>query len=227
MEYIDKETLVMKNDLNFYTRVYDNFLSDDICDQYVDYFEETMEKDKDVVFDTSICYGNEVGSAGQPICGNCNCQRMNPMGFDRFESLNEIALGKFLGVIDQYKKDIGLHHLQWPEKYGYEEFRMKRFLVTDGSPEAEQFKDHVDVSSHAAAKRFLIMMVYLNDDFGGGETVFPIFQDVIKPKKGSLLIFPPMWTYLHRGNPPLAPGYAKYFLMTYLNYTDVLFKSRT
>jgi len=65
------------------------------------------------------------------------------------------------------------------------------------------------------------MMVYLNDNFDGGETVFPIFQDVIKPKKGSLLIFPPLWTYLHRGNPPLKPGYAKYFLMTYLNYMDI------
>ena len=31
-------------------------------------------------------------------------------------------------------------------------------------------------------------------------------------------MFPPTWNYLHRGNPPIKPGYAKYFLMTYLNY---------
>jgi hypothetical protein len=207
--------------LNHYTKVYDNFLSDNVCDQYVKYFEETMVKDRAEVIDTSICYGKEVGAAGQPICGNCNCQRMNPMGFDRFIPLNKIALNQFLEIVDRYRKDVDLHKSQWPVNHGYEEFRMKRFLVSDGGPDSEQFKDHVDVTSHEGGKRFLIMMVYLNDDFEGGETVFPILGDTIKPKKGRLLLFPPTWNYLHHGNPPLKPGYAKYFLMTYLNYTDM------
>ena len=207
--------------LSHYIRTYDNFLSDNVCDQYVRYFEETMVKDRAEVIDTSICYGKEVGAAGQPICGNCNCQRMNPMGFDRFIPLNKIALNQFLEIVNQYRKDVDLHKSQWPVNYGYEEFRMKRFLVTDGGPSSEQFKEHVDIESHAGGKRFLIMMVYLNDDFTGGETEFPILGDKITPKKGKLLIFPPMWNYLHRGNPPLKPGYAKYFLMTYLNYTDM------
>ena len=51
----------------------------------------------------------------------------------------------------------------------WEEFRMKRFLVGDGSDESEQFGEHVDVTSHAGGKRMLILMVYLNDDFDGGE----------------------------------------------------------
>ena len=207
--------------LNHYTKVYDNFLSDNVCDQYVRCFEETMVKDRAEVIDTSICYGKEVGAAGQPICGNCNCQRMNPMGFDRFIPLNKIALNQFLDVVDRYIKDVDLHKSQWPVNYGYEEFRMKRFLVSDGGPDSEQFKDHVDVTSHEGGKRFLIMMVYLNDDFEGGETVFHVLGDTITPKKGRLLLFPPTWNYLHHGNPPLKPGYAKYFLMTYLNYTDM------
>ena len=132
--------------LNHYTKVYDNFLSDNVCDQYVKYFEETMVKDRAEVIDTSICYGKEVGAAGQPICGNCNCQRMNPMGFDRFIPLNKIALNQFLEIVDQYRKDVDLHKSQWPVNHGYEEFRMKRFLVTDGSSNSEQFKDHVDVT---------------------------------------------------------------------------------
>ena len=192
--------------LSHYIRTYDNFLSDNVCDQYVKYFEETMVKDKAEVIDTSICYGKEVGAAGQPICGNCNCQRMNPMGFDRFIALNKIALNQFLEIVDQYRKDVNLHKSQWPVNYGYEEFRMKRFLTSDGGPNAEQFKEHVDITSHEGGKRFLIMMVYLNDDFEGGETEFPVLGDKVKPKKGKLLVFPPMWNYLHRGNPPLKPG---------------------
>ena len=204
--------------LNYYTKTYPNFLDDELCDAYVQMFEETMKKDADEVRDTSICYGPQVGVAGQPICGSCNCQRMNPMGFDRFEHLNKLAMGKFVKIVEEYKRDVDLHEAQWPDEYGWEELRMKRFLVSDGGPDAEQFTDHVDVLSREGAKRFLILMVYLNDDFEDGETVFPIFNDSIKPEKGKILIFPPLWQYLHRGNPPTGNGYAKYFLMTYLNY---------
>ena len=206
--------------LNYYTRIYDNFLSDEICDAYVQCFEETMAKDKEEVDRTSICTG-PTRPDGHRICGSCNCQRMNPMGFDRFDHLNTLAYNQFNNIIERYKDDTAIHESQWPTKYGGEEFRMKRFLCGEGGPDAEQFKEHIDVTNHAGGKRFLIMMVYLNDDFGGGETVFPIFEDAIKPVKGRLIIFPPMWTYLHRGNPPLKPGYAKYFLMTYLNYIDL------
>ena len=128
---------------------------------------------------------------------------------------------KFSKIVDKYREDVKLHQRQWPNDFGWEEFRMKRFLVSDGSSEAEQFSEHVDALSHEGAKRLLILMVYLNDDFNGGETEFPIFGDKIKPKKGRILIFPPTWNYLHKGNPPLGPGYAKYFLMTYVNYIDL------
>ena len=183
--------------LNWYTRTYPNFLDDELCDAYVQMFEETLEKDAEEVNKTSICTG-PVRPDGHQICGNCNCQRMNPMGFDRFEHLNTLAMSKFTKVIDNYKKDVSLH---------------KRFLCDSG----EQFGNHVDVLSREGAKRFLILMVYLNDNFDNGETEFPVFGDKIKPEKGKLVVFPPLWQYMHRGNPP-TNGYAKYFIMTYLNY---------
>ena len=211
----------MAQKLNFYTRLYPDFLDDEMCDAYVASFEETMEKDAEEVKRTSICTG-PVRPDGHQICGNCNCQRMNPMGFDRFDHLNKLAMKKFMDIVEKYREDTMIQDYQWPSNIMWEEFRMKRFLVSNGGEEAEQFGDHVDVTSHAGGKRMLILMVYLNDDFGGGETVFPHFGDSIKPKKGSILMFPPMWMYLHRGNPPLAPGYAKYFLMTYLNYEPIV-----
>jgi hypothetical protein len=37
-----------------------------------------------------------------------------------------------------------------------------------------------------------------------------------------VFVFPPTWTYLHHGAPPLGPSKlgAKYFLMTHANYVD-------
>lgn len=200
-----------------YIRTYKNFFDDELCDAYVHAFEETMQKDGEEVEKTSICTG-PTRPDGHRICGSCNCQRMNPMGFDRFDNLNKLALSKFQAAVETYKRDVALDPCAWPPDYGWEEFRMKRFLVSDGSTQSEQFKEHVDVKSREGAKRFLILMVYLNDNFNEGETEFPIFGDKVRPEKGKLIMFPPMWQYLHRGNPPTGPGYAKYFLMTYLNY---------
>ena len=63
----------MAQSLNFYTRLYPNFLDDEMCDAYVASFEETMEKDAEEVKRTSICTG-PVRPDGHQICGNCNAR---------------------------------------------------------------------------------------------------------------------------------------------------------
>ena len=92
----------MAQELNFYSRLYDNFFDNEMCDAYVDSFEETMKKDAEEVKKTSICTG-PIRPDGHQICGNCNCQRMNPMGFDRFDHLNKLAMNKFQNITERYK----------------------------------------------------------------------------------------------------------------------------
>jgi len=104
----------MATNLNYYTRVYDKFLTEEICDAYVSMFEETMEKDSEEVERTGICIG-PIRPDGHQICGNCNCQRMNPMGFDRFDHLNKLTMNNFINVVDKYKLDTQIHERQWPK----------------------------------------------------------------------------------------------------------------
>ena len=60
---------------------------------------------------------------------------------------------------------------------------------------------HIDGGSHEFAMRQLVAIWYLNDLADqGGETEFQ-YQDVaITPQAGLLVLFPPFWTHLHRGN---------------------------
>lgn len=51
--------------------------------------------------------------------------------------------------------------------------------------------------------RHLLWTLYLNDEFGAGETEFLIQQRKITPRTGSLLIAPTAFTHTHRGNRPL------------------------
>jgi hypothetical protein len=76
--------------------------------------------------------------------------------------------------------------------------------------------DHVDVGDSISARRFLVFFLYLNDVAEGGETEFPDLDLTISPECGKLLVFPSIWTYLHRGNVPISND--KYILGSYKHY---------
>jgi len=48
------------------------------------------------------------------------------------------------------------------------------------------------------ANRSMAIVVALNDDYEGGEFIFPLQDYKIKLKKGQALMFPPYWTHPHR-----------------------------
>lgn len=50
--------------------------------------------------------------------------------------------------------------------------------------------------------RLLLWTIYLNDDFGDGETEFLYQHKLVRPKVGSVLIAPTAFTHTHRGNMP-------------------------
>ena len=66
-------------------------------------------------------------------------------------------------------------------------FKLKKYKA----PEEGYHAWHQDWGTNASQKRMLVVMIYLNDVAEGGETLF-FHQGVsIKPKKGTVVIFPP------------------------------------
>ena len=110
----------------------------------------------------------------------------------------------------RYFSDLGYEDDLLPSKYGFEELRIKKYDVGDS------FDKHIDVADHASARRWLAFLVYLNDDFRGGETQFHMQSKIIKPKTGSVLIFPPTWNFPHAGLPVIMG--TKYILTTYFHF---------
>lgn len=68
-------------------------------------------------------------------------------------------------------------------------------------------------------RRRLALIFYLNDEFVGGGTEFRYQQLTIAPRAGSLLMFPPYWTHVHRGV-PVESG-TKYIVTTFLLHARV------
>ena len=111
----------------------------------------------------------------------------------------------------KYATELGLHEF-FPKDYSFEMIRLKKYEVNDH----DEFKLHVDIGDKASSSRFLNLFCYLNDVEEGGETTFPNLGLSFKPKKGSLLIFPPNWFFPHTGEKPLSNS--KYLLATNLHY---------
>jgi hypothetical protein len=63
---------------------------------------------------------------------------------------------------------------------------------------------HFESDCRKLSNRLLVWSLYLNDVEEGGETEFLYLNKRIKPKTGTLLIWPAGFTHTHRGNPPLS-----------------------
>ena len=127
----------------------------------------------------------------------------------------DIVYNTLRPYVEKYIKDNNIDKVkQWPEKFGFEQIRFKKYEVNN----TDEFQEHVDVMDYASAKRFLVLFLYLKDN-EAGHTSFPEYDLKVEPKVGRLLMFPPFWTHPHQGEKVIKG--TKYQMMTYLHYGDL------
>lgn len=175
-----------------FIEVYDNALSDELCDKLIQAFEEKSS--------FARYTDNEI-------------RKDYAIQLDNFESLWPLRDKVAFALRDCWE--------QYGNKYGtYNEFndivsptfKMQK-SVTDGGFtfwHSEQGSDPKMIS------RFAVWMFYLNDDFEGGNTAFKFQDKSIRPKKGSCVIWPAAFTHLHRAEPDLVG--TKYILTGWFRY---------
>lgn len=99
--------------------------------------------------------------------------------------------------------------------FGDEGFRIKRYRNTDdGGVEFHNW--HSDNGSVRNSVRVLAVLIYLNDVEKGGETVFYESGLAVKPKEGSIVVFPTGFTHAHGGAPPISGP--KYVIANFLTF---------
>lgn len=80
----------------------------------------------------------------------------------------------------------------------------------------QKFDAHVD--GMPGSNRFLSCILYLNDDYEGGELEFVYYNEKFKMDKGSLIIFPSYFSHAHIAHPVLSG--TKYAIVTWLIMKD-------
>ena len=71
--------------------------------------------------------------------------------FSDLKEYSDIIFPKLRQVVDKYVKDVNIDSLkQWPEKFGFEQIRFKKY-----EPNGEdEFKTHVDVTNYNSVEDF-------------------------------------------------------------------------
>lgn len=176
-------------------KIYDNSIEDYVCDFLIDFFEKSTN--------LQIKVQNE----RKPNFTEINLTE-NSKQTDDISNIHNYFIKKTFEYRNKYYEFVDKRC--FPEEHNFEQFRIKRYVPNSD----EAFDTHVDVADYESARRFLSFFWYLNDVTDGGETEF--LDLTIKPKKGRLVVFPPLWLFPHKGIEPISNS--KYIISTYLHY---------
>jgi len=196
-------------------RVVDHALSGEFCDHLVDKFERSHhfhhERPGDwaklIELDLNSRFNQDpVGRRGQPWL---RARGLQDHDFtDDCEHLIKITTDQARLYRDRWDP-LGM----MPNTWSAESFRIKCYRPNG----RHEFKLHADGVGREQCSRFLSFLYYLNDSDAGTE--FPELAITVAARKGRLCMFPPTWTYPHRGLMP-GDGRTKYILSTYLHYVE-------
>ena len=175
-------------------KTYDDVIDKRTCKNLIDKFEQFQTQHEE--FDVGgMCFTQ------------LNMTKSSQMWSKEIEEFTNL----FQSYLLTYLKDTGVTPQQMPTKYIWEPIRLKRYMPND----YDEFKPHVDVNSKPTSTRFLVFFIYLSDN-EEGKTTFPQLDKYAECKKGSMLMFPPLWPWLHAGTKPI--NEPKYIMQTYLHY---------
>jgi hypothetical protein len=122
---------------------------------------------------------------------------------DYFKSLNSDCRDLVYNISKYYKKDFNIKD----EIIDEENYSLLRY-----SPE-QYYREHYD--GPTASARSISVLVYLNDDYEGGEIEFINFNEKLKPKAGTVILFPSNYAYRHIAHPVISG--IKYVITTFLH----------
>ena len=100
-------------------------------------------------------------------------------------------------IYDRFDKDFTLAYQKYIQTFRVPVTQKEDYEILKYN-EGNFFIDHVDDSLFMA--RRVSVVYYFNDDYEGGEIVFPRFNVEIKPKANQLALFPANYMYNHNVN---------------------------
>lgn len=189
-----------------FIRQYDGVVSDQNCDDLIHFFEVSAQHTKYTRNDVSKVSDTAVAITPwdrQSLIYNTACPPVI--------GAHEEFMQNFWQCFENYKLEFQTVDLD-SSQLSIFDFKMQRTRPGEG-----YHIWHHEKTAHASGnRRCLTWILFLNDVDDGGELEFIYYHQRVKPKKGTLILFPVSFTHTHRGNPPLnndkyiATGWVEY-----------------
>lgn len=170
--------------LPVFVEAYPKLLSDDLCDRLVARFE--ADKDR---YPSRTAAGPSANRSGE------------------MASLRGAHWQDLAGEVDQVLRQA---LAAYAGKYQSMQRMVQAPNFTISTPVIERIRPgqgfgwHIDAGPRDTHDRFVSALCYLATVDEGGLTEFPYQGVAVKPTKGLMVLFPPFWTHLHRGAPPVS-----------------------
>jgi hypothetical protein len=193
----------MKSTFNQHIGIFENAISKDFCDYAIERFNTYLNNPNKEPIERTFTLSQDFT---QDISLSSN-EFMNEDDKDYMSKNLNFLVKEYIKKYRSVSPMI---------EYGFEihDYKMQKTKPQEGY--------HVWHSEYAVGgefnRRWGVYTIYLNDIKEGGETEFLYQSCRVKPKAGTVCIFPAYYTHFHRGNPPLKDE--KYIITGWFAYPE-------
>jgi len=169
--------------------------------KYADMIVQYDNLIKEETIDNWLCLSKKIFDNKEPESGKTHGR--NNHGF----MLSRYRQEPLVHLLGTEVHDVGFQFLT---RYGKDVPLIGYNLINDQPVQAsfyyrrygvgDSYQWHVDKTHKPNVQLVISILIYLNDDFDGGHTKFLIDKLKIKPKKGSVLMFPCGPHYIHKSS---------------------------
>lgn len=190
----------MNNKEYDYLEIYENVLSNDLCEKIIDLFLK----------ETNKCPGLTSGGLNIKVKNTTDFHlKNNPT--EKWSKIDNELYKALNSCLEKYRnKYNAFFQFNNIEDTG---FQIQRYIANEG------FYDyHHDFLVENNKHRILTFLFYLNNVQEGGETEFFYGNFKINPIAGKCVLFPASWTFPHKGLMPISND--KYIVTGWLYYPN-------
>jgi hypothetical protein len=173
---------------------YDNCLPPEICQEIIDGFEREVGKSvhSSRVDDRVDTYARD----SQQI--HLNPQNVRTIFGERAEALTQAVNEAMSYATQEYDGDLS-GMLTRLVSWDYSQIDILKYDQALGN-----YKTHIDTDGRQGMERLFSIILYLNTVTFGGETVFPLQDEIVEPVRGRVVVFPSNFAFPHKACTPVS-----------------------
>lgn len=175
--------------MNNFIGIYENVLSDKVCDDFIRFFYQAEAAGL-------VSTRQQRENVNQIVKQDTNTFISQGLDLLPYAQAEHFYNPFWEYVYKSYANQFSILHTL--ASHNLYDLKIQRTKVGEG-----YHVWHCETADRESGKRLLTFVAYLNDVDEGGETEFLYYPLRVKPKKGTVCLFPGSFTHTHRGNPPL------------------------